>query len=402
MRNLKYITQATIAFMALCLPFLVHASTNSAVIISNVEGNVQCRDYGPNDIKSTAVVSDTKVGGSYNPYDDSEDADYYDDEFADYSIDLITNTLQFTGASTPIDYIAVKAKGSGIVVMYLSGGVRNDYKISISDPDNEGVNLPIASFNLCYGLNNEAAPTNLEPELKEVVDNETVNFVNQEVMVGYQLTILVKATDDGSPGNTLTLDAVGPVGVDFEDHGNNIIENVLTSTGTFTWTPSAEDLGTHSVIFTASDGSLFNNETISITVIAEPPEPEDIPSCREALNIDGVGVSCPAPIIVDGFIKNSSVICNFEVKKPFFGFVDESGEVDDACCACNSDPLPRCDPKLAAGTGPSEIGPPCLLTGPEKALLDLRPAEMPVILELFNDPYICAVVAGRRICNWVQ
>ncbi|MBP7051857.1 MAG: hypothetical protein KBE65_12655 [Phycisphaerae bacterium] len=75
---------------------------------------------------------------------------------------------------------------------------------------------------------------------------------SRQVAQGETLTFTVSATD--ANGDALTYTAAGlPTGATFSNR-------------TFTWTPSASDIGTHQVTFTVSDGSNQDSETLTITV----------------------------------------------------------------------------------------------------------------------------------------
>lgn len=77
------------------------------------------------------------------------------------------------------------------------------------------------------------------------------------------LTFSVSATDPNGDPIILSAQlsgglALSTMGASFADNGNG--------TGVFSWTPSASQIGQHNIIFTASDGSLSDSETITITV----------------------------------------------------------------------------------------------------------------------------------------
>jgi hypothetical protein len=89
------------------------------------------------------------------------------------------------------------------------------------------------------------------------------------------LTFSVSATDPDNDPLTYSASAV-PSGASFD-----------SGTGTFTWTPLESQVGAYSVVFSASDGSLSDSETVPITVedITAPtdtptptPTPTDTPA----------------------------------------------------------------------------------------------------------------------------
>ena len=116
-----------------------------------------------------------------------------------------------------------------------------------------------------------------------------------------------------------------------------------------------------------------------------PPPPPPLPpktlkACGLESILDATGVTCPA--------SGKTLVCNFELDKPFFGLNDNT----DSCCVCNSAALVECDPSQPAG-------------GPNSCLADSETAtkagaEVPVIIELNNDPYYVSCVAG--ICTYYR
>ncbi len=115
--------------------------------------------------------------------------------------------------------------------------------------------------------------------------------------------------------------------------------------------------------------------------VAPPPPPplplKTLKSCNISNILDATGVSCPT--------TGRSLVCNFEIDKPFYGLNDNT----DTCCVCNSDPLIECDPDAPAGEVNS-----CL--DPANKVL---PTEVTTHIELNNDPYYCTTVgSGPRIC----
>ncbi len=75
---------------------------------------------------------------------------------------------------------------------------------------------------------------------------------------GVQLLFGVSASDPDATIPSLTATNL-PTGATFVDNGDGI--------GTFDWTPGFTDAGTYSVTFTASDGSLTDNEIVDITIL---------------------------------------------------------------------------------------------------------------------------------------
>lgn len=78
---------------------------------------------------------------------------------------------------------------------------------------------------------------------------------NQVVVVGNSLSFTVTASDPNLKDTVLLFASGLPTGANF-----------TASSGRFTWTPSANQLGNHTVVFVASDGFLEATETIIISV----------------------------------------------------------------------------------------------------------------------------------------
>lgn len=113
--------------------------------------------------------------------------------------------------------------------------------------------------------------------------------------------------------------------------------------------------------------------------VAPPlPPPTTLKSCNTSAILDATGVSCPTS-------TERTLVCNFELDKPFYGLRDGS----DSCCVCNSEPLIECDPNVVAGSPNACIAETTTKTG----------AEVTTHLELNNDPYVCTTSgSGPRIC----
>jgi len=72
------------------------------------------------------------------------------------------------------------------------------------------------------------------------------------------LTITVSAHDADGTTPALTADSL-PTGASFTDHGDG--------TGTFSWTPTLDQVGQHQVLFAASDGEASDSELVAIDVV---------------------------------------------------------------------------------------------------------------------------------------
>jgi hypothetical protein len=84
---------------------------------------------------------------------------------------------------------------------------------------------------------------------------------NQSVQAGQNLSFTASATDP-DPADTVTLAGTNlPSGATFN-----------SGTGAFSWTPSAAQVGTYTLVhFAASDGTFTDAEDITITVTDNPP-----------------------------------------------------------------------------------------------------------------------------------
>ena len=371
MSKLKRLITPVIAALLLCTPLMGHAdSSANSVTDLYTEGNVQCRDYGPNSVILSMDTSSPSSSGTLSGPDNLNDG--AGGETGTYEI-INGDTLNFT-SSTPIDYAVLKASRDVQVFWYAKGGINFDNGMSIQG------NPPISAFSLCYGLGN--VPDNAAPVLASI-DDKTVTY---DFLIEFGVT----ASDDGLPKDpgAITLTAATlPAGASFTDNGDG--------TGTFSWIPTADDVGIHDITFTASDGLLEDTETISITVKAGTPACENLSlstggdSTSGLPILDKTGVVCPA--------TGTSLVCNFELgqDKETFGIGDGS----DVCCVCNNGAtneetaLRACDRSAEAGTIGDSGLPACTLTAERKLELvndgKLRETEVPTLIQLNNDPYYC-------------
>ncbi len=83
---------------------------------------------------------------------------------------------------------------------------------------------------------------------------------NKSVQVGNNLNFIINATDEDEDNLTFSAEDA-PAGSNFD-----------STTRTFSWTPTINDIGTHDVIFSVDDGNGgTDSETITITVIGNRP-----------------------------------------------------------------------------------------------------------------------------------
>lgn len=79
---------------------------------------------------------------------------------------------------------------------------------------------------------------------------------NKSVAEGSQLSFTATATDADSDPLTFSLASGAPSGA------------AITSGGAFTWTPSAAQVGSHTITVRVSDGEAIDSETITVTVVS--------------------------------------------------------------------------------------------------------------------------------------
>lgn len=166
-----------------------------------------------------------------------------------------------------------------------------NFNVSANDPDAQAVtlsaaNLPAgATFNTETGAfswtptyeqagvyeNITFTATSGDPSLTDTTTiSITVNNVNRvpvleavgdkSTNVGVELQIQLAASDADGEALTYSFD------------GDNVAgASINGETGLFTWTPTVEQIGSHSVTFSANDGADSGSETITITVADRAP-----------------------------------------------------------------------------------------------------------------------------------
>ncbi|HOP06244.1 MAG TPA: Ig-like domain-containing protein [candidate division Zixibacteria bacterium] len=211
--------------------------------------------------------------GSYDVTFTASDGSLTDDE-------VVTITVNDAGNQAPV-LAAIGARST-------DEGVNLNFTVSASDAD--GTTPTLSATNLPTGASftdngdgtatfdwtptfTDAGPYSVTFTASDgsLTDDEivaiTVNDVNQAPVLaaigarstdeGVNLNFTVSASD--ADGTTPTLSATNlPTGASFTDNGDG--------TGTFDWTPTFTDAGPYSVTFTASDGSLTDDEIVAITV----------------------------------------------------------------------------------------------------------------------------------------
>lgn len=157
----------------------------------------------------------------------------------------------------------------------------NRFTVSVSGPSGTSISTganglftirlkPTASGNfkvIVTVKDNQSSETNQEINLTVMGTNTTPTVTvpgAQSIKVGQTLTFQVSATDPDA-GQTITLVATSmPQGSTFTP-----ASPVGTLTGTFSWTPAANQVGTYTITFTATDNAnppLSEAKTVTITV----------------------------------------------------------------------------------------------------------------------------------------
>lgn len=135
-----------------------------------------------------------------------------------------------------------------------------------------------STINDNFNVTTAAAGANFAPVLASIG--------NQRVTAGRTLTFQARAIDPNT--STITYSATGlPSGA-----------SINSSTGVFTWTTIESDAGTYTVTIRASDGSLTDTETITITVVVPSSNPGLI--YQESFD----GASLPAGWVESGAASN--------------------------------------------------------------------------------------------------
>ncbi|MEJ2418343.1 MAG: tandem-95 repeat protein [Exilibacterium sp.] len=145
------------------------------------------------------------------------------------------------------------------------------------DADDEG------NHRLIFSVIDDGVPVQLDSE-EVLISVGDVNrppvltsIGNHVIEVGSELNLTINATDNDGDAVALTANSV-PEGATFADNGDN--------TAAFIWTPDANDIGNHSVAFTATDDGA-PNETDQEEIVISVTAPGGVINHRPVLNTIG-------------------------------------------------------------------------------------------------------------------
>jgi len=159
---------------------LSYASDRAAVIFP-AEGNKTCNDYAANSMilqmGTTSPLASGRLAGPENPRDPDSQG-----ESASYSV-TDGKTVAFTDSSTPIDFALLKSSRNISLIIYPSGGVKDDANMKLTVG---GIDQTISAISLCYGLGNVAPPP--PPEPKPSIIPACEDLVEDSLFDGLQIT----------------------------------------------------------------------------------------------------------------------------------------------------------------------------------------------------------------------
>lgn len=143
------------------------------------------------------------------------------------------------------------------------------HRIALVDTEGQGTPTPILTTRQgdVYALE-PTMPVNRPPSLE-------VRAEDHALLPGETTSFSIEASDPDGDALALTAGAI-PEAATFSDHGDG--------TGSFAWTPTAEDAGSWTIAFTASDGNLSAHETLTIRVIPgiEMDAPSELTAAADA------------------------------------------------------------------------------------------------------------------------
>ena len=162
----------------------------------------------------------------------------------------LTFTATATDADLPANTLTFSLSGAPTGASITSGGVFTWTPTEAQGPSSYDITVIVSDGALTDSetITVTVGEVNVAPVLGPIGD--------KTVAAGSELAFTASATDADLPANTLTysLGAGAPSGA------------TITAGGVFTWTPTADQDGTHDITITVSDGSLTDSETITVTV----------------------------------------------------------------------------------------------------------------------------------------
>ncbi|MDY7075372.1 MAG: choice-of-anchor D domain-containing protein [Chloroflexota bacterium] len=177
----------------------------------------------------------------------------------------ISVTMSEDGYPIPFDLTLHAADDNGDLVTWHVGDAADHGTATVSGAGTSQIiaYTPTVNYNgsdsfvvHVADIHSETVATAVSLTILPVNDAPVLAFIgNQSIQEGAQLTFTITAEDPDGSLPALSA-AYLPSGARF-----------ITSTGLFSWTPGCETSGVYTTTFTASDGALSDNETITITVI---------------------------------------------------------------------------------------------------------------------------------------
>jgi len=153
-----------------------------------------------------------------------------------------------------------------------------------TDPDGDSLTYTYSGFcnNLPYTTTNDDAGTYTlnvtvsdgSESLSKTIDI-IINNINRAPILNSPGDITISENTTA----TFLLSAVDPDGDPIEYSASPLPKGALFSGNTFTWRPSHENIGTHPIVLTATDGWLYDYTTIAITVIGGDNTPPTVLNC---------------------------------------------------------------------------------------------------------------------------
>jgi PGF-pre-PGF domain-containing protein len=212
--------------------------------------------------------------GTYNVFFEVSDGTFSDSEL----VEIVVNNVNIAPVLAPIGNITVNENSEISLIVTATDHDKDSLVYSVSNP------FQVGSFNSIthefrwtpdyedsgiYDITFTVSDNDLSDSETIYIEVQNVNRApeldsigNKAVNEAGELSFTINATDFDHDSLIYSVSGI-PDGASFD-----------TSTHTFTWAPDYDDSGTYDVTFNVSDGSLFDSETISISVgsVNRPPE----------------------------------------------------------------------------------------------------------------------------------